>query len=97
MRLTVNLGMLFLLRRASLVYSSSVEQLGRPKGSFMGLLRAGSFYYGQHAERQKQLPREAVDLIFFKPTFFLSWPLSKSLCWPASLWDLLLGRSEMPF
>lgn len=38
-----------------LMYSNSEEQPGHLKGCFIALLYAGSFYYGHHTERQKQL------------------------------------------
>ena len=54
------------------MYSNSPEQLGHLKGSFMGLLSTGSFYYDGHStERRKQLPRVAVDIIFNQREFFL--------------------------
>lgn len=50
---------------------NSPEQLGHLKGSFMGLLFAGSFYYyGHPTERQKRLPRGAADIIFNQHEFF---------------------------
>lgn len=76
--------------------SNGVEQVGYLKGSYMVLSCAGLFYYGHPRDRQKQVPRVAVDILFnqreFVPGLSLKVFVGLSPCGIC-----FSGRPQVPF